>query len=66
MRNMPRDIQDRCSMRRQQREWDKPRSKRVSKKLWTERDQDQNDDTKPHCCGVCDASPGGNQMGGLV
>ena len=53
-------------MRRPPREWQKPRRKSTPKRLWTQPDQNQDDDNKPHCCGVCDDSPGGNKMGGMV
>lgn len=49
------------------RQDDKGGSKgRIARSLWTERDQDQNDHRKPHCCGVCQDSPGGDQGQGLI
>jgi len=34
--------------------------------LWTQRDQDQNDDRLPHCCGHCQDSPLGDVGQGLI
>lgn len=29
----------------------------VPQELWSHPDQDQNDDSLPHCCGVCQDGP---------
>ena len=34
--------------------------------LWSQPDEDQNDSTQPHCCGVCQDSPIGDQGQGLI
>lgn len=34
--------------------------------LRTQRDQDQDDHRLPHCCGVCQDAPGGDQGQGLL
>jgi hypothetical protein len=46
----------------EQRNW----KGRVPKSKWTHADQDQNDHSQPHCCGVCEHSPGGEQQRGMV
>jgi hypothetical protein len=45
---------------------DRDHHHRIRRDLWTQRDQDQNDDRLPHCCGVCQDSPGGDQGQGML